>query len=1148
MAELRDGCDGALVPQRGAGSHRCLLPFEVELCEALGITAEEYFYFQQLSDAYNGKRAEEYDLAGVPDAQAGFLIPIVISLAVGIAVSAIGALLAPKPSSEKQKTPPQLRTADQTSAKRYLQSEGFSGVQDVAVLGETIPVVFAKRVGDLGGVRVNAMLLWSQLLSRGTGQQLKAAMLLSLGRLAQRPDFVGYAIGDQTLKNYTESKIGLYYRPDGGRLAESDRYSSGAIEADPSPNDILAVFANASGGWQPWFSATRTPSTQTQFGLYRPMPNASIFRVPYELVLTGKDAEQRQRNADNDKRAKIRTNFPTFAAVYQSDSGGGWLQPGQKCRYVIAESQEDPGRFAPWGLDDVNASTEDERAAADEQLQVGDSYMVGGALAVLESQEFTEPWLIGRRKHFTFRCLETGPVVVANAWSPDNQPYGFVVQRVALATIANSRDCDLTELGIKSTVWRQINGFPNVNSEPDDNTINAYQNDNGSITLGSLSRYNRRMSFFRLEWRKLGETGEWRDLSGGILFYVDGRTPTAQYNFIRIEHPRGQYEFRLKPYPGAWVYAGWQGRDVFELCPGSTSQYWQDGLSVSFSGRRVNLGSVPLSNPDWYRKGEAGTWTTRTVWRWQKVGELYYAGWSAFGFGYRAYMTYSYDSGGRSYSLVDGQYVNLGEVFSVYPGGWFGPVTQYRYERGRYMGNAPVPWGGSVTTYAIDKWAYQRVEERVFVPSENLNPFDVIADYKIYDAENSSHFDGPEHEVVYVNEQVRQNAVQYDGLSYVGLRLNSTKEWASFQQLSAYIKQGVEIERLIDDSGNPVAEGQLVAASNNLAEIAYTLLVDKRIGAGASVGRQAVSRERMQQAARWCHANQFTWDGVISEPLNLRQWIYEQAGYCLLDFTILGGQFSLVPSFPQDSSYKLDRAAKPKISALFTDGNIRDLKVAWLSPEERQLFKAVVKWRQETENGFSRTRALSIRLSDGQGGSDRDPEEDFDLSLFCTSIAQARTFARTALKLRQKVNHGLTFETTPQAAMGLEPGAYFRFVSEVTHTSRFSNGTIGLDGKINSAEPLPDGDQRIIYWVPGTEGVKEGTIAVANGSCTDAAFWGTVFTLANTTTSSRLYKVETLAMGEEGFVTISGSHQPLTDAGSLAVLDWDDSHFVEEGA
>jgi hypothetical protein len=402
--------------------------------------------------------------------------------------------------------------------------------------------------------------------------------------------------------------------------------------------------------------------------------------------------------------------------------------------------------------------------------------------------------------------------------------------------------------------------------------------------------------------------------------------------------------------------------------------------------------------------------------------------------------------------------------------------------------------------------------------------------------------------VVYVNEQVRQEPVQYDGLSYVGLRLNSTKEWSSFQQLSAYVKRGVVIERLIDDAGNPAAGGALSAASNNLAEIAYTLLVDKRIGAGSAIGRQAVSRERMQLAARWCHANGFTWDGVISESLNLRQWIYEQASYCLLDFTILGGQFSLVPSFPYDSAFRMDRAAKPAISALFTDGNIRNLKVTWLSPEERQLFKGVAKWRQETDNGFSRNRALSIRLSDGQGGSDRDPEEDFDLSLFCTTAEQARTFLRVALKLRQKVTHGLSFETTPQAAMGLEPGAYFRFVSEVTHTSRFSNGSIGTDGKVNAAEPLEDGVHQIIYWVPGTEGVKAAAITVAGGEVADAAFRGTVFTLANTVTANRVYKVETLAMGEEGFVTVSGSYQPLTDEGTLAVLRWDDSHWVEEGA
>ena len=38
-----------------------LLPAEVELCETVGITEDEYWYFVELTQAYNGKRPKEYD-------------------------------------------------------------------------------------------------------------------------------------------------------------------------------------------------------------------------------------------------------------------------------------------------------------------------------------------------------------------------------------------------------------------------------------------------------------------------------------------------------------------------------------------------------------------------------------------------------------------------------------------------------------------------------------------------------------------------------------------------------------------------------------------------------------------------------------------------------------------------------------------------------------------------------------------------------------------------------------------------------------------------------------------------------------------------------------------------------------------------------
>ena len=174
----------------------------------------------------------------------------------------------------------------------------------------------------------------------------------------------------------------------------------------------------------------------------------------------------------------------------------------------------------------------------------------------------------------------------------------------------------------------------------------------------------------------------------------------------------------------------------------------------------------------------------------------------------------------------------------------------------------------------------------------------------------------------------------------------------------------------------------------------------------------------MQLAAKFCRANEFYWDGAIEENQNLRELVYENASFCLLDFTILGGQFSLYPSVPYTSDFKIDQKGKPPIKALFTDGNIKDLKVTFLSPEERAAFRATVLYRDEIRNGFSQTRVYSARLSGTSVGA---PEETFDLAEFCTSKAQAEWFARMALQLRDKVDHSFQFQTTPQAAMGLSP-------------------------------------------------------------------------------------------------------------------------------
>jgi len=341
-----------------------------------------------------------------------------------------------------------------------------------------------------------------------------------------------------------------------------------------------------------------------------------------------------------------------------------------------------------------------------------------------------------------------------------------------------------------------------------------------------------------------------------------------------------------------------------------------------------------------------------------------------------------------------------------------------------------------------------------------------------------------------------------------------------------------------------IADNGSKRSTNLFPEIAYALLTDDLIGAGDLVGADSVDKEAMKIATEFCLANKFFWDGVITDKQNLREFIYQQASYCFLDFTIIGGRFSLVPSVPYDDNFVIKTEAKPKIKALFTDGNIKDLKVSFLSPEERQLFQANMIWRKEKENGFPETQVFEARLTSSLGGSSEDPRETFDMSTFCTSRRHAKSFAKFALLVRDKVDHGITFMTTPQAAMSLIPGDYFRLYSESTHVDRFSNGVITDQGVIQSQSIITNG-QKIYYWKPGDKEVKGETPIIINEDTGLAAgrFRGSVFTQSKKDVNDRVYKLESLTYAEEGFVEVAGSYVPLTSTGSLAVLDWAEENF-----
>ena len=451
--------------------------------------------------------------------------------------------------------------------------------------------------------------------------------------------------------------------------------------------------------------------------------------------------------------------------------------------------------------------------------------------------------------------------------------------------------------------------------------------------------------------------------------------------------------------------------------------------------------------------------------------------------------------------------------------------------------------------------------------SKIADRWDAIADVYNYDEQEGSHERGPEHQIVYINEQrknykltsagVKEFAPQYDNMALLGLQLRSGKEWSSFNNLTYYAKQGRNVVRMVDpasgDTSGYTTSTLVKGPSHLFPEILRELLRSDTTGASKLVPESMIDWPGFQEACKVCIANKWFWDGVISSPVNIREWAHENSAYFFLDFLILGGKISLQPTFPVDPTqglrgYELAGAYQriPKISALFTDGNIieNSLQVSWYPAEQRLAPQVLVTVRDEVENGFSETRNILVRLATSlDANAASAPVEAVDFTGFCTSAKHAIEFAKLLINTRRFTTHTVTFKTFPNG-LQLAPGAYFKLSSQARHTDRFQNGYVLADGTVVSSSEI-NASNLVYWWRPGMTEVMSGTMAVDlnTGKVTDNKFAEAVFTVYTVDNFARAYKAELISYDEEGMVEITGTQMLQKDTGAFWYLDLDDAQF-----
>ena len=992
-----------------------LLPQDHELIALLGITEAEYRLFLRECSKRSQIRP------GEPTAFIDFGLVALVFTVIGLLLNVAAMFFKPKTTRPAEIR--QTSTAGQNVVGRseYAPKAGFDSLQNVVELGSSIPLVYAKRETidgvTYGGVRVNTNLLWSQMLSQGGSQMLRAVFLIAEGTLDEI-DPAQFAFGDNVLGGYdladanaASSRVTFYVSKDGGRLTSADRVAGRTAANDPGNaqnaggTDVFQT-VGLNGAWTNDFCYASKPSTQTQFGVYQLIGNGLAFRVnpslrPAVVVKTepaGKTDTRIRCNQDGVARAqrdKYNTLFSSRSGLTQkngvSASGGVSLAIGDTVTYVLSNSSDANTKFigTQEGPDheetcrDVAQTVSGRQRSWDDALSIGELYKLGSALLVCESRSpdneiFSseadfEPIGGGQAITVTLRCVKAGSAVLNGTGGTTNATNSSHLFKAAVASFAIPRSAQVIEIGLRSTLGIRISGLCNFRdslsqTEIDGRACNYYNNKTyrpdqslelSSYQSGSYSGAEMRYSFFKIGYRIAGSTGDYTFLSQ--CFGTRSLTQQSVYNFLRLQMPSVQrWEFRLEP------LTGWEIRN--SIATGAL-----EVLDARISG---------------YRTVTSGSGSDTVT------------------------ISYSGEPVARStdtFAIAPTRDKNLGVT-----------VTE--------SGDYADAWG---------KLAEAFVFEEIQTSARS-----------------------PEHEVVYVNIlAANPNTPNYDNIALVGMNLRSSTEFSQLNQLSVYVNKGI-------------------GSVHTFPEVFLDLLTNSRYGVGNVLSAAQIDTESFTECAEWTRNRRYFFDGALAQPINLRQWGSQTANYFLLDLVIRNGKFALQPALyfdqaePITNLYTAGNILDDSFEFVYADIDQRTpnrISVKWRQEK--------ASGDDSAKGLFPVIREVTVR----EVGTPSDaPLEAIDLTDFCTSEKHAIDVAKYICRGRRLITHSVRFKTVPSQA-ALEVGRCFKLGLETVSYNVPRNGAIDAKGNITTTEPLADGTYTVLLWrsTSGTQ-IEETQLIVQN--------------------------------------------------------------------
>jgi len=1079
---------------------RKLLPYEYDLIDALGVSKEEYLDFVAQQHIYKDpKQGTVLDIRN----EAGVIAAIVLAV-VGILFQVASILLMPRPKAPQEREGT-AQTRDAVLAPRI----GFNGAQDLAVYGDTVPLVYTNTAQNAnGGVRVSSLLLWSAILSFGNNQFMRLMMTIGASSIA-RIDPERTALGQFPVKDLVFGNVWQYYNENGATRYQ-DLIKGGGTDPTITYGTDTTAKLNGLPDAAEGFSQAFSPTTANSVGVTGFIPiNADV------LILNEAGNSERQR-----------------VGAYFQEAGGDYYWPNNDERPFVPQG-------SAWNMfiSNTNAllSTTDtagiarQDALRDSATRVdnGTIFKAGSALfrVVLVSFSNGSNGIEEGDLYAALECIRTGKLPRANYGLGHWQEVGSQINALRaeidsrnsqIAAAEGGRNANQIILNRGYTIVTRKGGvYKKLHTQADrdkyQSIVNSFNNE-----IATLQNENNAL---QTQLNSLQGQG------GPETFHVKGLARVEEAAYASVTKCNVlDIALRFQAYRRLSGRANVYGKDQVNY-----------GHSESDNGAKARTAMFAV----WYRLDNAGDYI--------RLPYIFCCR------GVNEQETFTYlklitrNAGPR---FIE---VKLEAVVDTYI-----EVRTFRTRGYCYLNptgslvslDTSLTEDGNLEVYFNGSAYFD--SSRGDYPPFNKSPANTTEwDLFNYDAFSNTSFSfdsSAEIKVTAVTEQRIESWASYspslyNGLSTLAVHIISGAGTQDLRSVSAYVTEGKRVRLLptnLDYFGNEATgapyDNNIEAFANSspsnstsfAPDIFLDTILDKVNGIGQYASLHSVDVMQLAQSKRFCQRNQLFMDGIIADGRPWREFWAQVAPFSLLELGKIGGKDTLVPALPYvKSTGQITRDVS--ITALFNQGNILEdtFKEEFIDygSSVQDVIVTLIYRDTERNSVFPRNNSVEVKRTDTQEAN--AIRESLDISQFVTTRAQAILLGKYLCNVRRYNRRAIEFVTFPTDIFVM-PGSYVYVETSNNQWDGIYTGRIEDGGVFNvPLQGVPNGTYNVL-----TYGSADGTrsfngVAVSNGAAPAlASRTGDLFVLGQTVRSKRVFRVTEVTMEEEGETTVRAVEHP----------------------